>query len=150
MQTYPIPMVPGPVKVPDDVLAVYQVNYGSADLEVEFLELYQHTEEKLQQILATQNQVVIQMGECLLALWGALKSCLQPGDRVLCLATGIFGYGIADMAKSIGAEVKTLGFAYNETLPEDLFEIEKTIVDFRPKMLTAVHCETPSGTPLSQ
>jgi len=39
MITYPIPMVPGPVKLPQTVLDVYQTNFGSADLEAEFLEL---------------------------------------------------------------------------------------------------------------
>ncbi len=37
MKTYPIPMVPGPVTVHPDVLAAYQVDYGSGDLEPEFL-----------------------------------------------------------------------------------------------------------------
>jgi aspartate aminotransferase-like enzyme len=45
----------------------------------------------------------------------------------------------------VGAEVRTVGLGYNETL-SDLTEVEKEIIDFRPKMITAVHCETPSGT----
>lgn len=145
MKTYPIPMVPGPVKVPQAILDVYQTNYGAADLEAEFLTLYNQTEANLQKLMATKNQVVIATGEGMLALWGALKSCLQPDDRVLAIATGLFGYGIGEMAKSVGATVKTIGLAYNETLA-DLQAIEKTIVDFKPKMITAVHCETPSGT----
>lgn len=145
MQVYPIPMVPGPVKVPEKVLAAYQKNYGSPDLEPEFLALYNRTEKQLQTLLGTSNQVIIKTGEGMIALWSALKSCLKPDDRVLSLATGVFGYGIGEMAKSIGAQVKTLGFPYNETL-SDWNLIEKTIADFRPKMITAVHCETPSGT----
>jgi len=145
MKTYPIPMVPGPTKVPQAVLDVYQINYGSGDMEAEFFELYDETETNLQQILSTQNKVVIQTGEGMLALWTALKSALRPSDRVLSIATGLFGYGIGEMAKSVGAEVKTIGLAYNETL-SDLSEVEKAIVDFRPKMISAVHCETPSGT----
>lgn len=138
-------MVPGPVKVPEAVLEVYRTNYGSADLEPEFLELYNRTELNLRAILGTQNRVVIQTGEAMLVLWGALKSCLRRGDRVLAVATGVFGYGIAAMAKSIGAEVKTIGLPYNETV-SDITEIERTMVDFKPKMVTTVHCETPSGT----
>lgn len=145
MEIYPIPMFPGPVKVPQAVLDVYRTNFGSADVEPEFLALYNRTEAQLQQILGTENRVVIQTGEGMLALWAALKSCLQPGDRVLSIATGLFGYGIGEMAASIGATVKTIGLPYNETL-SDLAEVEKAIVDFRPKMITAVHCETPSGT----
>ena len=103
MKIYPIPMVPGPVKVAQEVLDAYQINYGSADLEAEFLELYNQTEVNLKIIMSTKNQVVIQTGEGMLALWGALKNCLVPGDRVLSIATGVFGDGIGDMAASIGA-----------------------------------------------
>jgi len=145
MKTYPIPMVPGPVKVPEQVLARYQVDYGSGDLEIDFLELYNQTETLLKQIIATQNQVVILTGEGMIALWGALKSCLLPGDRVLAIATGVFGYGIADMAHSIGAEVKTIRIPYDQTI-HNWAEIEQAIVEFPPKMITVVHCETPSGT----
>ena len=145
MKEYPIPMVPGPVSVPPEVLAAYQHNFGSADLEPEFLELYNQTELRIQQIMKTKNKIVIHSGEGMIALWGALKSCLKTNDKVLSLATGVFGYGIGEMAKSIGAQVKTVGFPYNETL-HNWDKIEKAIIEFNPKMITAVHCETPSGT----
>jgi aspartate aminotransferase-like enzyme len=145
MKTYPIPMVPGPVKVAQDVLDAYQINYGSADLESEFLELYNQTETNLKLIMSTKNQVVIQSGEGMLALWSALKCCLLPGDRVLSIATGVFGDGIGDMAASIGAEVRKISLPYNETV-SDTDEIKTVIESFKPKMITAVHCETPSGT----
>jgi aspartate aminotransferase-like enzyme len=145
MKTYPIPMVPGPVKVAPEVLDAYQINYGSADLESDFLEFYNHAEANLKTIMATQNQVVMQSGEGMLALWGALKSCLVSGDRVLSIATGVFGDGIGGMAASIGAEVQKINLAYNETI-SDMDPIEKAVDTFRPKMITVVHCETPSGT----
>ena len=145
METYKIPMVPGPVRVPEAILNVYQTNYGSGDLEPEFVELYNQTEAKLQPIFGAQNKIVLQTGEGMLALWAALKSCLRPGDRVLAVATGLFGYGLGEMARLIGAEAQTVGLGYNETL-SDLTAVEQAMVDFRPKMITAVHCETPSGT----
>jgi len=145
MKTYPIPMVPGPVKVAQEVLDAYQTNYGSADMEAEFLELYNQTESNLKMIMSTKDQVVIQSGEGMLALWGALKSCLAPGDRVLSIATGVFGDGIGDMAASIDAEVRKISLPYNETI-SDMDAIEEAIHAFKPKMITVVHCETPSGT----
>ena len=145
MDTYPIPMVPGPVKVAQDVLDAYQINYGSADLETEFLELYNQTEANLKTIMGTKNQVVIQTGEGMLALWGALKSCLAPGDRVLSIATGVFGDGIGDMAAAIGAEVHKISLPYDQTIA-DMDQIKSAIESFGPKMITVVHCETPSGT----
>ena len=145
MKTYPIPMVPGPVKVAREVLDAYQINYGSADMESEFLDLYNHTEDNLKTILSTNNQVVIQSGEGMLALWSALKSCLVAGDRVLSIASGVFGDGIGDMAASIGADVSKISLPYNETI-SDMDEIKKVVDTFKPKMITVVHCETPSGT----
>jgi aspartate aminotransferase-like enzyme len=145
MKTYPIPMVPGPVQVPPAVLAAYQTRYGSADLEDEFFRLYAETEARLKPLLGTRNPVVIQTGEGMLALWSALKSCLLPGDRVLSVATGVFGFGIGDMARALGCDVRTLGLPYNETL-SDLTVVEQALTAFQPKMITAVHCETPSGT----
>jgi aspartate aminotransferase-like enzyme len=145
MKKYPIPMVPGPTSVPMQIQNAYQNDFGSADMEPEFLELYNQTENNLQQILNTRNPIAILTGEGMLALWSALKSALLPGDPVLSLATGVFGYGVAEMAKAIGARVKIVGFPYNETL-HDWERIEKAIIEFHPKMITVIHCETPSGT----
>src|SRR5512136_930502 len=145
MQTYQIPLVPGPTSVPHEVRAAYQVDYGSADLEPEYLTLYADTQAQLQRIMGTANQMALFSGEGMVALWGALKSCLRPGDRVLAVATGVFGYGIGDMARAIGAQVETVGFEYDQAA-DDMGRIETAIRRFRPKMVTLVHCETPSGT----
>jgi len=145
METYPIPMVPGPVRVPSRVLDAMNVDFGSGDLEQEYLALYNRTEQNLQKIYATQNPIAIMTGEGMLALWAGLKSTLFPGDTVLAVATGVFGYGIGDMARAVGAEVKTIGLEYDQTLG-DLSLVEDAIRSYKPKMITAVHCETPSGT----
>ncbi len=143
MQTYAIPLVPGPVAIPEQVRAAYQVDYGSADMEDEFFALYGACERDLQTLLGTTNSVNIQSGEGMLALWGALKSVIRPGDRVLAVATGLFGYGIGDMARQLGAEVEVVGFGDDEAIdPQPVREAARR---FRPRMVTAVHCETPSG-----
>ena len=144
METYRIPMVPGPTSVAAEVLAAYQKNYGSPDLEPEYYELYERTEKQLQELLRTKNRVAIMSGEAMVVLWGALKSVLRPGDRVVSVATGVFGYGIADMARSCGADVTLAGFDYDEIA--DPNRVEEVVRKVRPKMVTAVHCETPSGT----
>lgn len=144
MITYPIPLVPGPTTVPKPVLEAYLTDYGSGDMEPEYSELYAETQEGLRRIFRTRNRMAIMTGEGMVALWGALKSCIRPGDRVLAVATGIFGYGIGEMARQIGAEVHTVGFEYNATAAPD--RVEEAIRTFRPKMVAAVHCETPSGT----
>jgi len=52
-------MVPGSVKVAQEVLDADQMNYGLADLESEFIELYNHTETNLKIIMSTKNEVYI-------------------------------------------------------------------------------------------
>ncbi len=144
MLTYRVPMVPGPTRVPVEVLAAYQSEYGSSDLEEEFFALYGRVQEQLQQLLMTRSQMAIMTGEGMAALWGALKSTLRPGDRVLSVATGLFGYGIGEMARAVGAHVEVVEFPYDAVA--DPARVESAIVRFRPKMVTMVHCETPSGT----
>jgi aspartate aminotransferase-like enzyme len=143
----PIPMIPGPTTVHPNVLAAMARDYGSGQVEQEFPDLYADTGKGLARLMETKNDVVIMTGEAMLALWGALKSCLKPGDQVLSIGTGVFGDGIADMAASIGCRVEKLSFPYNSTIDSSaLQQIEDAAKRVRPVMLTAVHCETPSGT----
>lgn len=142
-----IPMIPGPTSVHPEVLAAMQHDYGSGQIEREFLDLYADTGTGLARLMGTENDVVLMTGEGMLALWGALKSCLKAGDPVLCVGTGVFGDGIADMAASIGCRVEKLSFPYNSTIDHAALQrIEEAAGRIRPLMLTAVHCETPSGT----
>eukprot|EP01090_Pellita_catalonica_P002523 TRINITY_DN12096_c0_g1_i1.p1 TRINITY_DN12096_c0_g1~~TRINITY_DN12096_c0_g1_i1.p1 ORF type:complete len:342 (-),score=56.95 TRINITY_DN12096_c0_g1_i1:33-1058(-) len=94
------------------------------------------------------NEIIIQSGEGMLALWSALKSCIKKGDKVLAIASGIFGFGIAEMAEQIGAVVQKIEFEYNSVphTKEEFDHIAQIAKEFKPKMITAVHCETPSGT----
>ena len=144
MQRYAIPLVPGPVSIPQAVLDAYGIDYGSADLEEEFFALYAQCEAGLQRLLETERDVSIQTGEGIIALWGALKSVLGPGDQVLAVSTGLFGSGIGEMARSVGATVETLEFGLNAVADAD--RVRDAARRLRPRLITAVHCETPSGT----
>lgn len=143
MQQYRLPLVPGPVRVPAEVLAAREHDYPSADLEDAFFALYEHVQRQLMAIMGTANPPVIMLGEAMVVLWGALKSCVAPGDRVLAVSTGLFGEGFAEMARGLGAEVRLVTFGDDEAADPDRVEAE--IRAFRPRMVTAVHCETPSG-----
>lgn len=143
MQSYRIPLIPGPVSIPPEVLEAYNYDYASPDAEEEFFALYSTCENELQRLLNTRNDVAIMSGEGMVALWGALKSSVLPGDRVLAIANGVFGYGIAEMAQQIGARVETLRFGHDEAIDIDL--VRELADEFEPNLITAVHCETPSG-----
>lgn len=59
MKTYPIGLVPGPVSVPKDIREVYTVDFGSADLEDDFFELYRKAADLMKNILSTKGDAVI-------------------------------------------------------------------------------------------
>lgn len=143
MQTYRIPLVPGPVAIAPEVLETYATNFASADMEDDFFQLYSECEYGLQRLLNTRNDIALLSGEGMIALWGALKSAVLPGDRVLAIANGVFGAGIADMARQIGASVETVAFPYDQPIDADI--VREIAHEFLPHMITAVHCETPSG-----
>ena len=144
----PIPMIPGPTTVHPRVLEAMSRDYGSGQVEAEFLALYDSVGKSLARLMGTSNDVVLMTGEGMLALWGGLKSCLKPGDAVLTVGTGVFGDGFADMALSMGCKVEKLSLPYNSTIGchDSLERIEAALRRVRPVMITAVHCETPSGT----
>lgn len=159
-----IPMLPGPVTVPDAVLEAMARDYGADDFDEAYGELYRLTGEKLARLAGSAQDIVIMTGEGMLGLWAALKSCLKPGDRVLAVGTGLFGDGLGQMAASLGCEVQYHSLPYNQTIGQKeppaacprpspgvaaapgLDRIEAAVRRFKPKMITAVHCETPSGT----
>lgn len=143
MQRYRLPLVPGPVSIPPEVLEIYATDFASADMEEDFFQLYSQCEYGLQQLLNTRNDIAILSGEGMVALWGALKSSVRPGDRVLAVANGIFGDGIGEMAQKIGAQVEFVRFPYDQPIEADL--VREIAQEFEPNLITAVHCETPSG-----
>jgi aspartate aminotransferase-like enzyme len=129
--------------VPEEILQARALPYASPDLEDEFFALYSSCEFGLQQLLSTRNDVAILSGEGMLALWGALKSTILPGDRVLSVSNGVFGHGIAEMARQCGATVELVAFPYDQEIDVEL--VREAAVEFQPQIITAVHCETPSG-----
>lgn len=143
MKQYAIALVPGPVSVPEEFRRAYFENFGSADLEEEFFLLYEENESLLRKLLKTNNAVTIQSGEAMSVLWGALKSILLPGDRLLAVSNGVFGRGFGEMGMMLGMDVRIVEAPDGEF--PDLDSIRTAAAEFRPKMITAVHCETPSG-----
>lgn len=143
-----VPMVPGPTTLHPGILPALFHDYGSGDLEPDFLPYYYEVSATLAKLMGTRHDVVIMSGEGMLGLWAGLKSALRPGDKVLCIGTGLFGNGMADMAAAVGCVTELLSFPENSTIGSgnSLEAIEDAIRRFRPRMITAVHCETPSGT----
>lgn len=143
METYKIPLVPGPSSVPQKYLEAYLKDYGSSDLEEDFFVLLGENISLLKKILKTENDVIIGSGEGMLALWGAMKSVVKPGDRLLAVSNGIFGHGFGEMGEAIGARVEYFEASDGEFVSEE--SLRAKLKEFRPDVVTAVHCETPGG-----
>ncbi len=142
-----MPFYPGPVSVHPAVLRAISRDYGPPRVNEAYIELYRSVCTGLKSLLGTSGDVVIGSGEAMLMLWGALKSLLQPGDSVLTIGTGVFGDGFADMAEAIGCRAFRISEPYDETISEaTLQKAEDLIRKYHPVLMTAVHCETPSGT----
>ena len=144
MKEYPIGLIPGPTSIAPQVRNAWQNNFGSSDLEPDFFDLYAQNQKLLQTLLGTKESVVITSGEAMSILWGGLKNTLKPGDTLLAVSSGLFGEGFADMARSIGVHAETVSAPYDSLPNPD--DVRKAALRLRPQMITAVHCETPSGT----
>lgn len=144
MQKYKLGFVPGPVEIPYDIRKAWFEDYGSSDLENEFFDLYAMNQSLIKSLLKTHNDIVITSGEAMSILWASLKCTLKPNEKLLAVSSGLFGEGFADMARSLGIESQLVSFDYDDVPePQKIYDAAKK---FRPKVITAVHCETPSGT----
>ncbi len=142
-----LPFYPGPVSLHPDVADALARDYGPPRFGGDFAALYRDCAAMLQKLAGTQNEVILPTGEAMLGLWGALTCTLKPGDPVVCVGTGVFGDGFADMAAALGCIVEKVSTPYNATItPDVLARADAAIRRLNPVMLTAVHCETPSGT----
>ncbi len=143
----PMPFYPGPVTIPQEIAKAMYEDFAPPRFGMDYTNLYIDVAKKVQNMINTENEVIFPVGEAMLGLWGALKSCLKAGDKVLTVGTGVFGDGFADMAETLGCIVEKVSLPYNSTINAEALEIiDEAIKRVNPVMITAVHCETPSGT----
>uniref|UniRef100_A0A7S2UBE1 alanine--glyoxylate transaminase n=1 Tax=Attheya septentrionalis TaxID=420275 RepID=A0A7S2UBE1_9STRA len=136
-------LVPGPTKVSPLVLNAFVENLASSDTEDEFWDDYIGLQNALQKILHTSNDIAIMSGEGMVILWGAIKSVLRPGDKVVSVVNGLYGEGFAQMAEGMGATVHRVEFPWDGAVNNS--EVIKVIKEVNPRLVTMVHCETPTG-----
>ena len=135
---------PGPTEVRENVRLKRAEKTTNPDVDVEFVEFYKKTCEKIAQIINTKNEVYILSGEGILGLEAACASLTEPGDKILVIDNGIFGRGFDDFVKMYGGEVVYFSGDYTKEI--DVEELEIFLQkenDF--KYATIVHCDTPTG-----
>ena len=142
-----MPFYPGPVSLHPDVCQALRRDYGPPRLGNDYAGLYQAVCANLGKFAGTSHEIVLPSGEAMLGLWSALTCTLRPGDPVVSVGTGVFGDGFGDMAASLGCVVEKVSLPYDSTIDAEALElVDAAVQRLKPVLLTAVHCETPSGT----
>ena len=135
---------PGPTSVRENVRLERAKATTNPDVDVEFVEFYKNTCEKIGKIINTKNPVYILSGEGILGLEAACASLTERGDRVLVLDNGIYGRGFKDFVEIYGGEGVFFSDDYNKAIDvKKLSEFLEKDHDF--KYATIVHCDTPTG-----
>ncbi|MDK2856209.1 MAG: hypothetical protein PWQ41_1056 [Bacillota bacterium] len=137
-------MTPGPTMIEEEVRQALARPATNPDLDPEFAGFYREVCAKIQRMWHTASDVLVLSGEGILGLEAAVASVVEPGDKVLCVANGVFGEGFADFVRRYGGQPILVGSDYSR--PVDPAEVE-TALRQNPdiKAATVVHCDTPAG-----
>jgi pyridoxamine--pyruvate transaminase len=111
----------------------------------EFADIFDETTDKLKKLLKTKNDVIIMQGEALLGLEAAAFCTIDEGDKCLNLVSGVYGHLYAWYINSFGGTLLEVRTDFNKAIdPADVEKAFKQDPDI--KIVSVVHCETPSGT----
>jgi len=135
-------MTPGPTEVPAAVRERMSEPTPNPDVEPEFFEFYRNLTAKLEAIYGD-DDIAILGGEGILGLEAAVASLVEPGDRVLCIANGLYGEGSPISSRWPTARAVVCDAPWDE--PLDLDRVEAHLEEGPFDVATMVHCETPTG-----
>ncbi|GAK60879.1 aminotransferase class V [Candidatus Vecturithrix granuli] len=142
-------MIPGPVEVDPDVLAVMAKpmtpHYGK-----EWAEFYYETSRLLQKIFQTDGDLFIFPGSGSAGLDAAFAATVFPDGKLLIPKNGFFGERLEEIARTYSSQVHTLEFPVGQQI--DLDQLEDTLRRNQFDALALVHCETSIGmlTPVQE
>ena len=140
---------PGPTAVPPEVREAMAEPQPNSAVQPEFAERYDRLCRNLQQVYDTDHDVIVPGGEGILGLEAAIASLVAPGDRVLCIANGLYGEGFADFVADYDGEAELVSAAYDNGYDLDAIEDALAAAEDADEpftLATLVHCETPTGT----
>lgn len=136
--------MPGPSNVRENVRLARSIKTTNPDVDVDFVEFYKNTCDKMAKIINTKNDVYILSGEGILGLEAACASLTEKDDRVLVIDNGVFGKGFEDFVTMYGGEAVLFSKCYKKAI--DVEELERFLEkDHDFKYATIVHCDTPTG-----
>ncbi len=93
----------------------------------------------------TSHEIILMQGEAVLGLEAAARALVTTGTPVLNLVSGVFGKGFGYWLRALGADLREITVPYDESVT---IEAVRAYLDAHPeiRVLSVVHCETPSGT----
>jgi aspartate aminotransferase-like enzyme len=138
-------MIPGPTPVPPvilEMLARHPIGHRST----EFSAIVSEATKGLKELGETESDAFILTGSGTMAMEAAISNTISPGDKVLCLVTGVFGERWAKIAQAFGAEVEKLESMAGT--PVDVSQLANRLAkdkDQSIKAVTVTHNETSTG-----
>ncbi len=114
-------------------------------LDPDFIDLMDDTAERLRTAFGTRNRLTMALsGTGSAGMEASFVNFVEPGDRVLVAANGVFGMRMADVAERLGAAVDRLDFEWGK--PVDVETVRARIESEPPyTMVGVVHAETSTG-----
>jgi aspartate aminotransferase-like enzyme len=135
--------IPGPTPIPDEILqamARQMVGHRGPELA----EMLHEVTAILKEMFQTKGDVLILTSSGTGGMEAAVVNTLSPGDKVLCLAGGVFGERFGDIAERYGAEVSRLRFEWGQ--PVEPAAVRQALSqDAGIKAVQVTHNETSTG-----
>lgn len=137
-------MGPGPSDVNPRVLqAMAQHTVGHLDSQ--FLMVMDDLQSMLQRVFQTSNKLTLVVsGTGMAGMETCMVNLLEPGDKILVCAGGVFGGRMSEVAARTGAQVTTLRVPWGQVFTPD--QIAQALRQNGPyKVVSLVHVETSTG-----
>jgi len=137
--------IPGPTTVPDEVLSA--MHRPAVDLySGEIINVTMSCIEDLKKIIRTEAEPFMYAANGHGAWEAALVNCLNRGDRVLALQSGMFGGAWAEMATVLGLDVELLCAAPRRAIdPDAVRDRLRADPGGRIKAVLAIQVDTAAG-----
>ncbi len=136
-------MGPGPSDVSASILSAMAAP-TVGHLDPYFLKIMDEVQDMLRTIFHTTNELTLAVsGTGSSGMEACVVNLLEPGDKIVVCANGVFGGRMADVASRIGAEVVQIDRPFGEIFSAE--EIEEVVKKEKPKVVGIVHAETSTG-----
>ncbi|GAB6945073.1 pyridoxal-phosphate-dependent aminotransferase family protein [Vulcanisaeta sp. JCM 14467] len=138
---------PGPTEIPHRILLAMVRRTTNPDLDPEFFRRYDEVRSMIAEMLgARKGNVIVWVGEAMSGLEAAVANLVRNGDKVAVLSNGVFGDAFADLVRAYGGVPIIHRVEYTKILdPDKVVQFLKSEAR-DARVVTMVHCETPSGT----